>query len=93
MPQQILEKCNMSDTKTMNDAEQEMLRGYIGMFGQMTSTQALYSCVEQESIIAIHGQNTKDIQSVSKTKFATIRRDRLLHYALLLEKEELQKHP
>ena len=88
MPQQVIEKCNRLGLKSMNDVEQAVLKGYKDLCGVMNSAQALLLCVEQEAIIAVYGQDTKNIQSVSKTKIAVIRRDRFLNYALLLEKEE-----
>lgn len=72
----------------MTDLEQVVLKGYKDLCGVMNSAQALLSCIEQEAIIAVYGKDTKNIQSVSKTKIAIIRRDRFLNYALLLEKEE-----
>lgn len=88
MPQQVIEKCNRLGLKSMNDVEQATLNGYRLLCGNMNSTQALLSCVEQEAIIAVFGKNTRDAYSVGKTKIATMRRDRFLAYALLLEKEE-----
>lgn len=72
----------------MNDVEQAILKSYKDLCGEMNSMQALLVCVEQEAIIAVYGQDTKNIQSVSKTKIAGYRRDLFLNYALLLEKEE-----
>jgi hypothetical protein len=88
MPQQVIEKCNRLGLNSMNDIEQAVLKGYKDLFGEMNSMQTLLVCIEQEAIIAVYGQDTKNIQSVSKTKIAIIRRDRFLNYALLLEKEE-----
>ena len=88
MPQQVIEKCNRLALNSMNDIEQAVLKGYKDLCSEMNSMQALLVCIEQEAIIAVYGQDTKNIQSVSKTKIAIIRRDRFLNYALLLEKEE-----
>ena len=88
MQQQVIEKCNRLGLNSMNDIEQAVLKSYKDLCGEMNSMQALLVCIEQEAIIAVYGQDTKNIQSVSKTKIAIIRRDRFLNYALLLEKEE-----
>lgn len=72
----------------MNDIEQAVLKGYKDLCGKMNSMQALLVCIEQEAIIAVYGQDTKNIQSVAKTKIAGYQLDRFLNYALLLEKEE-----
>ena len=72
----------------MNDVEQATLHGYRLLCGKMTLDQALEEVYKQEEIIELFKPFTKCPQSVSKTKIATIRRDRFMNYALFLEKEE-----
>lgn len=72
----------------MTEIEIETLAILKDHCGVMNPEQALLSTIEQEAIIAVYEKDKQNIQAVSKTKIATIRRDRFLMYALLLEKEE-----
>lgn len=72
----------------MNDVEQAALSGYRVLCGNMTSDQALEEVCRQEEIIELLKPYVNCMESKFTVRMATSKRDGLMKYALLLEKEE-----
>ena len=87
MSQQVIEKCNRLGLATVQFDRLKLI-SLRQELGEMNSTQALLSCIEQEAIIAVYGKDVGSVQSTVKTINACDKRDKFLEYALLLEKEE-----
>lgn len=72
----------------MNDAGQAVLGGYRLLYGKKTLDQLLEDVYEQEGLIELLKPYANCMESKFMVRMATSRRDGLMKYALLLEKEE-----